>query len=160
MTADPHHPLLAGSDRQPASDWADTARVARAAADDLHRVRRELPEHWRAGRGRDDADETLRRVAQRLEAAAEAYRLVAEALAARDRELTRARAVITETLVEARRVGLVVTPEGAVTAAGSAPMAVRALARRLSAVVAEAVADAAAARARAADLLDALPSPH
>ncbi|MGR6317678.1 hypothetical protein Q2K19_04510 [Micromonospora soli] len=151
---------LSAPDRESAWRWAEAARTARQAADDLHRLRGELTGHWRGGRGRDDADEVLRHLAHRMEDAYAAYRLVAEALAVWDRELDHARLTIMEALDEARRLGLTATGEGTVTAAGDAPMAVRAAARRLTAAVSEALAHADAARARATDTIATLPPPR
>ncbi|MGS2616595.1 hypothetical protein ACVCAH_19015 [Micromonospora sp. LZ34] len=152
------HRRLAVAATDAADRWADAARAAGQAADELHRVHRDLPEHWRTGVGLDNVNETLRRLVRRLEEAHDTYRAVAEALAVRDREVARAGQLISRTVAEAHQLGLVVTPDGEVVppAAGAAPMAVRALARRLSATLAEAMAHADAARARTADVLASL----
>ncbi|MCX4474222.1 hypothetical protein C5N14_04510 [Micromonospora sp. MW-13] len=151
-------PAEAGGDAR----WWEAARTARAAAEELSQVQRALPEHWRAGEGRDECDERLRRLVHRLEEAHETYRIVAEALAARADGWTLARRTVREAVAQAHRAGLVVAPDGTVTSPTTAvpTMAVRALARRLSATVVTALARLDAVESRAADLIATVSPPR
>ncbi|PWR10823.1 hypothetical protein DKT68_08105 [Micromonospora acroterricola] len=150
-----------GSGPDDGERWAQAASTARDSVAELGRLHRLLDGHWRAGRDREQVGELLRRLTRRLDEAQDAYAAIAATLADRGHELAHARELVLQVTHEARLVGLVVTPEGEVVSpSGSAPMAVRAVAHRLTARVAEALARAAAAQRRAAAEVAALPPPN
>lgn len=153
----------------PASDadrgerWTQAARAVGEAADELRRLHRLLAGHWRAGSGQQETDEILRRVIRQLDEAHDAYILIAGAVTGRELDLTQARRLALGAVAEARLAGLVVTSDGEVVPPsdpGTAPMAVRATAGRLTARIADAKAQAAAAEQRATEELAGLPPPH
>jgi hypothetical protein len=152
----------AGSGGDDGERWAQAARTARDSAAELGRLHRLFDGHWRSGRDRDQVEELLRRLTRRLDEAQDACATIAVAMADRAHELARARELVRQVADEARLVGLVVTPEGEVVPPSGSehvPLAVRAVAHRLTARIAEAVAHAEAAQRRAAEQVAALPPP-
>ncbi|MGC4854041.1 hypothetical protein ACLQ24_11740 [Micromonospora sp. DT4] len=143
--------------------WRQAAQALGEAADDLRRLHRLLAGHWRAGSGQQDTDEVLRWLVRHLDEAHDAYTRIASAVTARDDDLTRARRLALAAAAEARLAGLVVNGEGEVVPASdsaTAPMAVRATASRLTARIAEATAQAAAAERRASEEYADIPAPR
>lgn len=156
--------LMAESDHPSAHAerwWTETARRAREAADELDQLRRSLPEHWRAGHGKDIVETVLRRLVDHLDEAYEAHLRIAETLAVRAEGLARARRLAQEAATEAGFAGLLVTPDGVVTPRSEpASMPVRVLANQLTARIAEALAHADTVRTRTAESLAAVPPPR
>ncbi|MET8283254.1 hypothetical protein [Micromonospora sp. NPDC005174] len=144
--------------------WSQAAQALGEAADELRRLHRLLAGHWRAGSAQQDTDEVLRRLARHLDDAHDAYARIAGAVTARDDDLSRARRLALAAAADARLAGLVVTPQGEVVpasdAATTAPMAVRAAASRLTARIADATDQAAAAERRASEEYADIPAPH
>ncbi|WBB68833.1 hypothetical protein [Micromonospora sp. WMMD812] len=152
----------AGSRSDDGERWAQAARTARESAAELGRLHRLLDGHWRAGRNRNEVDELLRRLTRRLDETQQAYAAIAAILANRTHELSEARELVLQVADEARLVRLVVTPEGDVmprSGSGPTPLAVRAVAHRLTDRIAGALAHAAAAQRRAAEEVAALSPP-
>ncbi|KAB1923893.1 hypothetical protein AB0J94_30010 [Micromonospora noduli] len=157
LVADP-----SGSGPDPSEWWVQLARTARDSAAELGRLHRLLDGHWRAGRNRDQVDELLRRLTHRLNEAQDACAAIAALLANRSHELAQARELVLRVTDEARLVRLVVTPEGEVerpSGSGPMPLAVRAVAQRLTAQIAGALAEAAAAQRRVTEEMAVLSPP-
>ncbi|WP_433537925.1 hypothetical protein ACQPZK_09480 [Micromonospora sp. CA-249363] len=144
-----------------AERWMRAAQALGEAADELRRLHRLLAGHWRAGSGQQDTDEMVRRLVRQLDEAHDAYTRIAGAITGRDDDLTRARGLALAAAADARLAGLVVNAEGEVASeAVTPPMAVRAVASRLTARIAEATAQAEVAERRASEAYADIPPPH
>jgi len=144
-----------------AERWRLAAQALGETADELRRLHRLLAGHWRAGSGQQDTDEMLRRLVRQLDEAHDAYTRIAGSVAGRDDDLTRARGLALAATADARLAGLAVDAEGRVASDALAPpMAVRAVASRLTARIAEAMAQAEAAERRASEAYADIPPPH
>ncbi|MFE2614198.1 hypothetical protein ACFXA2_11360 [Micromonospora chalcea] len=152
-----------GGDAGRGERWTQAARAVGEAADEIRRLHRLLAGHWRAGSGQQETDEILRRVIRQLDEAHDSYTRIADAVAGREHALNEARQLALEAGTGARLAGLVVTSDGEVVLPSNsrtAPMAVRATAGLMTARIADAKAQAAAAEQRALEELAGLPLPH